>query len=263
MGRGGGRRRAQRAGLCGLPGPRRVVGPGAGAARASGGRVHPRTPLPGRAVRRESLRLRRGPARSGGHRRAGPAPPRPRGVRGRSQPVGALRGRLVAGPVERRRPDAGRAGGARPLPRRHRGLLGVRADLRRHAQAAAHREPGQLDRRLAHPRRARGHARARPVDDRHPLRGVDLGRARPLRQRPAHQGRALRAGRDRCLRRPPRLGHGVREADALPGRPRGAGPGVGLRAGRHGHDQLRPRRSRGRGRRGARLRGRGGRDPSR
>ncbi len=73
------------------------------------------------------------------------------------------------------------AGGARPLPRRHPGLLGVRAGLRRHAQAAAHRQPGQLDRGLAHPRRARGHARPRPVDDRHPLRGVDRRGARPLR----------------------------------------------------------------------------------
>ena len=62
---------------------------------------------------------------------------------------------------------------------------------------------------------------------------------------------------------PQRQGHRVGQAHALPGRPRGPGPGVGLRARRHGDDLLRDRRRRAGGRRGAGLRRAGGRDRAR
>ena len=52
--------------------------------------------------------------------------------------------------------------------------------------------------------------------------------------------------------------HRVDQAHALPGRPRGPGPGVGLRQGRHGDGQLRDRRRRAGGGRRARLRRAGG-----
>ena len=58
-------------------------------------------------------------------------------------------------------------------------------------------------------------------------------------------------------------GHRLDQTDALPGRPRRPGPGLGLRRGRHGDDQLRDRRRRDRGRRDPRLRRPGRRDPSR
>ena len=80
------------------------------------------------------------------------------------------------------------------------------------------------------------------ADDRRAVRRVDRRRARRVRIRPAAQGRAVRAGRDRHVRRPARPGHGVGEAHALPGRPARRGPDLGLRQGRHGHDQLRHRR---------------------
>ncbi len=95
----------------------------------------------------------------------------------------------------------------------------------------------------------RGPAARRADDDRHRLRRLDRRRPRRPPQRPAAQGRALRPGRDRRLRRPEGPRHGVDQAHALPGRPRGPGPGVGLRQGRHGDDQLRDRRRRAGGRR--------------
>ena len=93
--------------------------------------------------------------------------------------------------------------------------------------------------------------------------GVDRRRARRVRHRPTAQGRIVRAGRDRHLRRAARPGHRVGEADALPGRPARRGPDLGLRPRRHGHGQLRDRRRRaGRGR-GARGRRAGRRDRAR
>ena len=58
-------------------------------------------------------------------------------------------------------------------------------------------------------------------------------------------------------------GHGLDQADALPGRHGRPGAAVGIRRGRHGDGQLRDRRRGARGGRGARLRGPGGRDRSR
>ena len=82
-------------------------------------------------------------------------------------------------------------------------------------------------------------------------------------ERPAAEGRALRPGRDRRLRRTQGRRHRVDQAHALPGRPRGPGPRLGLRQGRHGDGQLRDRRRRAGGGRGARLRRAGGGDRAR
>ncbi len=104
------------------------------------------------------------------------------------------------------------------------------------------------------------HARRRPDDDRRGLPRLDRRRARRLHQGPAAQGRAVRPGHHRRLRRPARPRHRVDQAHALPGRPGGPGPGVGLRQGRHGDDQLRHRRRRPGGRRAVGDRRPGDRD---
>ncbi len=132
--------------------------------------------------------------------------------------------------------------GARGLARGHRGLLGLRAPLRRDPPPPAHARPRRVARRDAHARRDRGAPARRADDDRHRLRGLHRRRPRRPHVRPAPQGRAVRPGRDRGLRRPEGPRHRVDQAHALPGRPRGPGPGVGLRQGRHGDDQLRDRR---------------------
>ncbi len=89
---------------------------------------------------------------------------------------------------------------------------------------------------------------------------LDLRRGGPLRLRPATQGRAVRPGHHRHVRRTVRPGHGGGEADALLGGGAGSRRGVGLRARRHGHGELRDRGRGPRGRCGAggrRSRGRG------
>ena len=170
------------------------------------------------------------------HRRARAAPPRLRVLGRRPEPVGPVRGRHVVRAVARRRQDAGRARGARGLQARHRGLLGLRARLRRDPQAAAHRRARHVAGRVPDPRGDRGAAARRADDARHRLRGLDRRGARRVHRRPAPEGRALRPGRDRRLRRAEGPRHRVDQAHALPGRPRGPGPGVGLRQGRHGDD---------------------------
>ena len=115
------------------------------------------------------------------------------------------------------------------------------------------------------PRRDRSDAGRLAGDDRPRLRGLDRRRARRIPRRPAAQGRALRAGGDRHLGRPPRARHRLDQTHALPGGLRGPGPGLGLRRGRHGDGQLRDRRRRPGGRRDPRLRrpGRRGSSPAR
>ena len=60
----------------------------------------------------------------------------------------------------------------------HRGLLGLRAPLRRDPPPAAHARPRHLGRREPDPRGDRGSAARRADDARHRLRGVDRRRPR-------------------------------------------------------------------------------------
>ena len=59
----------------------------------------------------------------------------------------------------------------------------------------------------------------RPRADLGAVRGVDRRHPRPLRGRPADEGRPVRPGGHRRLGRPQGPGHRLHQADALPGRP--------------------------------------------
>ena len=80
------------------------------------------------------------------------------------------------------------------------------------------------------------------------LRGVDRLDARPLRRRPAPQGRDRLPGHDRDLRGAARSGHGLDPAHAPRGRPAGTRLGLGLRRGRARARLVLDRRRRARGR---------------
>ena len=120
--------------------------------RAARRRLHARAPVPRPALQRQPVRLRRRPARRARHRGARPAAARLRVLRRRPEPVGPVRGRHVVRPVARRRQDPAQPRGTRRLQVRHRGLLGLRAPLRRDPPPAAHRAAA-----------TRGSARARPA----------------------------------------------------------------------------------------------------
>ena len=223
--------------------------------RAARRRLHARAPVPRRALQRQPVRVRRRPARRGRHQRAAAPPARLRVLRRRPQPVGPVRGRH----------DRSASGSTTPRPRRTSKQLKVsKQDI--DGYWAYEHLFDEIRQRLRtrgrdtwlgetpDPRGDRGPAARRADDDRHRLQRVDRRRPRRPHARPAPQGRALRPGRDRRLRRPEGPRHGLDQAHALPGRPRGPGPRVGLRQGRHGDDQLRDRRRRAGGRRHARHR---------
>ena len=204
-----------------------------------------------------------GSPRRARHRRARPQAPRPARRRRRPEPLGPVHGRDLVRPVARRRPHERRPQGPERLTQGHRRLLGVRAPLRRDPPPAAHRRARHVGRRVAQPRRARGAPPRRADDDRRPLRRLDRRGPRRPHERPAAQGRALRPGRDRRLGGPEGQGHRLDQAHALPGRPRGPGTGVGLRARRHGDGLVRDRRRRAGGRRDPGRRRPRRRDPAR
>ena len=255
--------RPQRAHLRGVPRPCGQAGAGAGGAGSTRRRVHAGHAVRGQGLRDQPVCVRDRAARRERHHRPPAQQARTRGLRRRPAAVGAVRGRYGVLPVDEPREDARRPARARPPGAGDRRLRRLRDVLRRHADPAAQGPSGQLGRRVAVAARARGDAPGRPDDDRRALRGVDLRRARRVRHRPAAQGRALRPGRHRHLCRAQGPGHRLGEADALPGRPPRRGPDLGVRQGRHGHGQLRDRRGRARGRRRARDRSAGRRDPAR
>ena len=139
--------------------------------------------------------------------------------------------------------------------RRPEGLLGLRAPLRRDPQAPAHRRARHLDRRVPVPRRARGAPARRADDDRRRLRRLDRrGPRRPLQATSGSRTRSSARAIIGAWAGPHDKGTALDQAHALPGRPRGRRPDVGLRPRRHGDDQLRDRRRRAGGRRHARHR---------
>ncbi len=186
------------------------------------------------------------------------------GVRGRPQPVGPVRRRHLGGPVRRPRPDRGPPAGQPLLRARHPGDARLRGHVRPAAPGPADRARGRhLAGRRPDPRPARQAAGPRPRADLGAVRGVDRRHPRPLRRRPADEGRPVRPGGHRRLGRPQGPGHRLHQAHALPGRPARPGPAVGLRRGRDGPDLVRHRPGRPRPRRPAGHRGAGGRDPAR
>ena len=89
----------------------------------------------------------------------------------RPQPVGPVRRRHELRPVARRRPHQGRPEGDSASEREgHRGLLGLRAPLRRDPPPPAHGRARHVGRRVADARRDRGAAQGRADDDRRRLR---------------------------------------------------------------------------------------------
>ena len=258
LGRGRGRRRPQRPDRRGLPRARGQLGARARAPRAPRRRLHARAPVPRRALRRQPVRLRRRPARRARDLRARPAPARLPVLRRRPQPVGPVRGRHAFGQwldderTERNLRDLG------VVPKDIEGYWAYEHlfdEIRRKLRTGARDTwVGETPTRAEIEELLGGEQTMLDVV----FERLDRRGARRPHERPAAEGRAVRPGRDRRLRRAQGRRHGLDQAHALPGRPRGPGPRVGLRQGRHGDGQLRDRRRRARGGRRARLRRAGG-----
>ena len=217
LGRGRGRRRAQRAHRGRLPGPGRSVGAGARGHGAAGGAATLRAPVHRPRVPDQPVRLPGRPAAPAGRRRAA-------SCAGTGSTwccsTRSLWCPFPDGSSIALWSDADRtaAGDRRDLAVRRGGLPGVRGAVRADPVRAAHRGPRTPGSATA--RTGPSWASCWPTTRRRVevlLRRLDRRRRRGTRRRRAAARAAARPGRDRHLGRTARPGHGRRARDARDG----------------------------------------------
>ena len=189
-------------------------------------------------------------------RRARPARPRPALLRRRPEPLGPVRRRHLLRPVARRRQDPGRPRGDGPLEEATSTATGPTSSSSTTSAASccapAPATPGSATR----PTRAEieemlgGEQEMIDLLFEASIADVLDEYLDDQRLKDALFGQGVIG----TWGGPARPRHRLDQTDALPGGLRGTGPGLGLRRGRHGDDQLRDRRRRPGGRRGPRLR---------